>query len=76
MGSHWESKVNKGKVVMQTLVLPSSLIRVSCGLGSGSLLVQKDALTNGDFPYKCKCPSQKTNFYFVFRASVSVVSQK
>ena len=29
--------------------------------------VEGDTLTNGDFPYKCKCFLQKANSYLVFR---------
>lgn len=29
--------------------------------------------TNGDFPYKSKCPFTKGSFYLVFRASMSAV---
>ena len=35
---------------------------------------ERETLTNGDFPYKCKCFLQKGNFYWVFRASLLSVS--
>ena len=38
--------------------------------------MEGDIPTDGDFPYKCKCPLVKDNFYSVFRpSSVSAVSQ-
>ena len=35
-----------------------------------------DTFTNGDFLYQCKCPSQKSNFYSVFRVSPVSISKK
>ena len=76
----WEvtrkSIVLKGKLLGRFNSLPSSLIRVPRDLVIFLLLLQMgDTLTNGDFPYKCKCLLQKGNFHLVFRASpVSAVS--
>ena len=53
-----QSTVDKGGAVTQMEVLAAPLI-VSGGLG--------DTLTNGDFPYRCKCFSQEGNSYLVFR---------
>ena len=36
---------------------------------SSSWCREGDTLTIGDFLYKCKCFSPKSNFYLVFRAS-------
>jgi len=52
--------------------LLSPLTRVSRDLEStpSSWYSKGDTLTNGHFPYKCKCLLQKDNFFSVFRGCV------
>ena len=73
MGGYQEEHSKQDTVVMQVYVMVFSIDKSFQRFSHPLPGTEEEILTNGDFPYKCKCFLQKCNFYILSFQSFSCI---